>query len=59
MDIHPDSERGEPRLSCHIQGDIGRQLRAMYKDVVEQGVPERLVALVRRLDDEIDPKDEE
>jgi Anti-sigma factor NepR len=44
----------EPRkqggLNAEIQSRIGHQLRAMYDDVVRQGVPERFVELIRRLD---------
>jgi hypothetical protein len=37
-------------LNAEIQSRIGHQLRAMYDDIVRQGVPERFVDLVRRLD---------
>ncbi|HTO64867.1 MAG TPA: NepR family anti-sigma factor [Bradyrhizobium sp.] len=37
-------------LSAEIQSRIGHQLRAMYDDVVRQGVPDRFVDLVRKLD---------
>jgi hypothetical protein len=37
-------------LNAEIQSRIGHQLRAMYDDVVRQGVPERFVELVRKLD---------
>jgi hypothetical protein len=37
-------------LSAEIQSRIGHQLRAIYDDVVRQGVPERFVELVRKLD---------
>ena len=37
-------------LSAEIQSRIGHQLRAMYDDVVRQGVPDRFVELVRKLD---------
>jgi len=40
----------EPRLGQDIQAKIGRQLRAIYDDVVNQGVPERFVDLLDRLD---------
>jgi len=38
-------------LNAEIQARIGHQLRAMYDDVVRQGVPERFSELIRRLDD--------
>ena len=37
-------------LSAEIQSRIGHQLRAMYDDVVRQGVPDRFVDLIRKLD---------
>jgi Anti-sigma factor NepR len=37
-------------LNPEIQSRIGHQLRAMYDDVVRQGVPERFVELIRKLD---------
>ena len=37
-------------LNAEIQSRIGHQLRAMYDDVVRQGVPERFVELIRKLD---------
>jgi Anti-sigma factor NepR len=44
----PPQERG--RLSQDIQRRIGLQLRAMYTDVVNEGVPDRFAELIRRLD---------
>src|SRR5690242_11964968 len=44
----PPHERG--RLSQDIQRRIGLQLRAMYTDVVNEGVPDRFAELIRRLD---------
>jgi hypothetical protein len=40
----------EPSLGRDIQTKIGQQLRAMYDDVVHQGVPARFVDLLDRLD---------
>ena len=40
----------EPSLGRDIQSKIGQQLRAMYDDVVSQGVPARLVELLDRLE---------
>ena len=36
-------------LNAEIQSRIGHQLRAMYDDVVRQGVPERLADMNRKL----------
>jgi hypothetical protein len=41
----------EARLGREVQARIGQQLRAMYNDVVNQGVPQHLADLVRRLSD--------
>jgi len=42
----------EARLGREVQARIGLQLRAMYNDVVSQGVPPHLLDLVRRLSDQ-------
>jgi hypothetical protein len=39
------------KLSSDIKARIGQQLRAMYSDVVSQGVPERFADILRKLDD--------
>ncbi|HYS50052.1 MAG TPA: NepR family anti-sigma factor, partial [Xanthobacteraceae bacterium] len=38
-----------PRLGREIRIKIGRQLRAMYADLVRQGVPARFIDLLDRL----------
>ncbi|MGA2288118.1 NepR family anti-sigma factor [Bradyrhizobium sp.] len=50
--------QGKPGgLNAEIQARIGHQLRAMYDDVVRQGVPDRFAELIRRLDiPEADPQ---
>jgi hypothetical protein len=49
---------GKPaRLGRDVQSKIGQQLRAMYDDVVNQGVPDRFVELLSRLDDRQADKD--
>jgi Anti-sigma factor NepR len=42
---HP---KPEPRLGREVQAKIGQQLRAMYDDVVNQGVPDHISDLIRR-----------
>ena len=37
-------------LNAEIQSRIGHQLRAMYDDVVRQGVPDRFADLIRQMD---------
>ena len=39
-------------LNSEIQSRIGHQLRAMYDDVVRQGVPDRFADLIKKLDGE-------
>ena len=41
-----------PGLDRDIQTKIGQQLRAVYDDIVDQGVPDRFVDLLRDLDRE-------
>jgi hypothetical protein len=38
------------KLSREVQARLGQQLRALYDDVVNQGVPERFTELIDRLD---------
>jgi hypothetical protein len=46
------TQKPEARLGREVQARIGQQLRAMYNDVVNQGVPDHLADLVRRLADQ-------
>jgi hypothetical protein len=46
------AHKPEARLGREVQARIGQQLRAMYNDVVNQGVPEHIADLVRRLSDQ-------
>jgi Anti-sigma factor NepR len=46
------THKPEARLGREVQAKIGQQLRAMYDDVVKQGVPSHIADLVRRLSDE-------
>jgi len=43
--------RARGRLSREVQQKIGNQLRAMYDDVVKQGVPDRFAELLSQLDE--------
>ena len=40
------------RLGRDVQNKIGQQLRAMYDDVVNDGVPDRFVDMLRKLDEQ-------
>lgn len=42
------------RLNKDIQNKIGEQLRKMHDDVVQQGVPDRFVELLSKLDSKND-----
>ena len=44
-----DSKPG--KLGREVQACLGQQLRAMYDDVVNQGVPDRFAELLNRLED--------
>jgi hypothetical protein len=46
--------KSEVRLGREVQARIGQQLRAMYDDVVRQGVPAHIADLVRRLSEQDD-----
>jgi len=47
----PANPQNKPhaRLGRETQARIGQQLRAMYDDVVNQGVPDRINDLIRKL----------
>ena len=47
---NPGAPRKQGGLNAEIQSRIGHQLRAMYDDVVRQGVPDRFAELIRKLD---------
>ena len=40
----------DANLGREVQTKIGDQLRAMYDDVVSQGVPDRFAELLKKLD---------
>jgi len=46
--------KSEVRLGREVQARIGQQLRAMYDEVVSEGVPQHISDLVRRLSDRDD-----
>jgi hypothetical protein len=47
----PAAPRAHGRLGRDVQAKIGNQLRALYDDIVKEGVPDRFAALLQRLDD--------
>ena len=50
----PPNVRLKPGLSARrppaIDGEIGRKMRAMYADLVEQPIPDRFVELLKQID---------
>lgn len=52
----PETGRAGPTLNREIQTKIGQQLRALYDDVVDQGVPDRFVELLRNLEQQPDTR---
>lgn len=49
--MQPDaSQKNASGLNREIQAKIGQQLRAIYDDVVQEGVPDRFASLLRQLD---------
>jgi hypothetical protein len=44
-------ENGKPaKLGREVQARLGQQLRAMYEEVLNQGVPDRFTELLNRID---------
>lgn len=54
--MQTETSGGKPHtgLTREIQAKIGQQLRAMYDDVVQEGVPDRFAELLRRIDNPAD-----
>jgi Anti-sigma factor NepR len=48
---YADAEAAPKKLGSEIKAKIGQQLRAMYADVVNQGVPERFAEILGKLDE--------
>ena len=40
------------KLSREVQARLGQQLRSLYDDVVNQGVPDRFTELLNRMGDD-------
>lgn len=43
------NKKGTAKLSREVQARLGQQLRAMYDEVVSQGVPDRFTELLNRI----------
>lgn len=50
MEVAATSGKSTAKLGRDVQAKIGQQLRAMYDDVVSQGVPDRFADLLGRLE---------
>ncbi len=50
MQAERTGAKRDARLGKDVQAKIGQQLRALYDDVVSQGVPDRFVDLLSKLD---------
>lgn len=46
---NPKTSSKPAKLSREVQARLGQQLRSMYDDVVNQGVPERFTELLNRI----------
>ncbi len=46
---HRKSSSKPAKLSREVQARLGQQLRSMYDDVVNQGVPDRFTELLNRI----------
>jgi len=42
-----------PKLGREVMAAIGRELRLLYREIIDEGVPERLAAILRRLDEPV------
>jgi len=47
-----NQRKARGRLGRDVQSKIGQQLRAMYDNVVNEGVPDRFNDMLRRLDEQ-------
>ncbi len=50
LSMPDEASKPSAGLNREIQHKIGQQLRAIYDDVVQEGVPERFASLLRKLD---------
>jgi hypothetical protein len=52
MGRQPSPHKPDVRLGREVQARIGQQLRALYDDVVNQGVPQHINDLIRKLSEQ-------
>lgn len=48
----PAPATGDPARPADVQAYIGRQLRAVYDDVVKQPIPDRFLDLMKQLEEQ-------
>ncbi len=51
MGLHGPESKPVAKLGNDVKAKIGQQLRLMYDEIVDQGVPPRFVEILRSLDD--------
>ena len=54
VDTPVTHQKREVRLGREVQARIGQQLRAIYDEVVKEGVPQHIGDLLRRLSEQDD-----
>jgi hypothetical protein len=59
MQTEVNQRKPRGRLGRDVQGKIGQQLRAMYDDVVNAGVPDRFAEMLQKLDEPKDDKEKD
>lgn len=59
MQTEVTQRKARGRLGRDVQTKIGQQLRAMYDNVVNDGVPDRFVDMLRKLDEQKKDDDKE
>lgn len=42
---------GDAELDPRVQGEIGRQLRAVYDDIISEPIPDRFLELLQQLEE--------
>ena len=57
MQTELNQRKPKGRLGRDVQSKIGQQLRAMYDDVVSEGVPDRFIEMLRKLDEKKEEND--
>ncbi|MEA2877002.1 MAG: hypothetical protein QOF14_2198 [Hyphomicrobiales bacterium] len=59
MQTEVTQRKARGRLGRDVQSKIGQQLRAMYDDVVSDGVPDRFAEMLRQLDEQKEQQEQE